>query len=77
MLAMSTVVATGIYYGYARVLLRDDGGDTGVYPMVMSLGWNPFFHNERLTAVRRSPYGSQDPRFSQDNLPGNSCHAHV
>lgn len=26
--------------------------DTKVLPMVMSLGWNPFYRNERLTAVR-------------------------
>ena len=55
---MSTVVQTGIYYGYARVLPQQDtpltANDVGVHPMVMSLGWNPFFHNERLTAVRRA-----------------------
>lgn len=32
---------TGIYHGWARV---DDGP---VYKMVMSIGWNPFFKNEK------------------------------
>jgi riboflavin kinase len=27
--------------------------DLKVFPMAMSLGWNPFYKNERLTAVRR------------------------
>ncbi|KAJ2682393.1 riboflavin kinase [Coemansia spiralis] len=31
----------GVYYGWAQV---DDGE---VLPMVMSLGWNPFFKNEK------------------------------
>jgi len=26
--------------------------DSKVLPMVMSLGWNPFYKNERMTAVR-------------------------
>ncbi|KAF7331814.1 Flavokinase domain-containing protein [Mycena kentingensis (nom. inval.)] len=53
---MSTVAQTGVYYGYAQVLPPSDGQselreqDTRVHPMVMSLGWNPFYKNERLTA---------------------------
>lgn len=55
---LSSVARTGVYYGYAQVippagedrpLLEDE---VKVLPMVMSLGWNPFYHNERLTAVR-------------------------
>lgn len=54
---MSSVCETGVYYGYAQVspskdeqtVLHED--DTKVQPMVMSLGWNPFYKNERLTAV--------------------------
>jgi len=52
---MITVAKTGVYYGYARIYppsestpLSDE--DTRVLPMVMSLGWNPFYKNERLTA---------------------------
>ncbi len=55
---MSSVTQTGVYYGYAQVsrgegdetpLLEEDGK---VHPMVMSLGWNPFYKNKQLTAVR-------------------------
>ncbi|PSR73462.1 hypothetical protein PHLCEN_2v10754 [Hermanssonia centrifuga] len=53
---MSSVTQTGVYYGYAQVsrgegdetpLLEEDGK---VHPMVMSLGWNPFYKNKQLTA---------------------------
>lgn len=53
---MSSVTRTGVYYGYAQISPEKDGkailrdGDTQVLPMVMSLGWNPFYKNERLTA---------------------------
>ena len=56
---MSSVTATGVYYGYAQVI-APYGQETAlgidhlkVFPMAMSLGWNPFYKNERLTAVRR------------------------
>lgn len=32
--------------------LADEDGK--VWPMVMSVGWNPYFKNEKITAVRRS-----------------------
>ena len=34
-------VSTGVYYGWAKV---DDGP---VYKMVMSIGWNPYYKNEK------------------------------
>ena len=37
---------TGIYYGWASV----DGG--AVHRMVISVGWNPFYHNSKKTMVR-------------------------
>jgi len=40
-------LATGIYCGWGR--LRGV-----VYPMVMSVGWNPFFHNEQKTLVSKT-----------------------
>ncbi|KAJ7507519.1 hypothetical protein B0H11DRAFT_2153194 [Mycena galericulata] len=40
---ISSVVKQGVYYGYAQE-------DVRVLPMVMSLGWNPFYKNEILTA---------------------------
>lgn len=55
---ISTVAKTGVYYGYAQVLPPRNGNselcpeDYKVLPMVMSLGWNPFYKNEQLTAVR-------------------------
>lgn len=56
--AMSSVTKTGVYYGYAQIYspeaektpLAEE--DAKVFPMVMSLGWNPFYKNERMTAVR-------------------------
>jgi len=53
---ISSVAKTGVYYGYAQVLPPKDNAtslrseDAHVLPMVMSLGWNPFYKNERLTA---------------------------
>ncbi|KAI0772650.1 riboflavin kinase [Irpex lacteus] len=54
---MSSVTQTGVYYGFAQVTPSKDGQstplntqDTLVYPMVMSLGWNPFYKNKQLTA---------------------------
>ncbi|KAI9310884.1 hypothetical protein BX666DRAFT_2003562 [Dichotomocladium elegans] len=44
--AMCTDFSSGIYYGWVQI------GDKGteVYPMVMSLGWNPFYKNEKRSA---------------------------
>jgi riboflavin kinase len=56
---MSSVAATGVYYGFAQIFPPKDaehslsGKDAEVLPMVMSLGWNPIYKNERLTAVRQ------------------------
>jgi riboflavin kinase len=55
---------TGIYYGWAQVVkaksaeagAASEEGDQSsaatatVYPMVMSLGWNPFYKNEKKSA---------------------------
>jgi riboflavin kinase len=57
---MSTVCETGVYYGFARVDALDRE-DRAVFPMVMSLGWNPFYKNERLTAVRAAPLPMPPP----------------
>jgi FAD synthase len=59
---MSNVAQTGIYFGYAQI--SPSGGqepiadeDRLVFPMVMSLGYNPFYDNKTMTAVRVSlPY---------------------
>ena len=38
---LPTDVSTGVYYGWAKV---DDGP---VHKMVMSIGWNPYYKNEK------------------------------
>jgi riboflavin kinase len=54
---MSSVTKAGVYYGYAQIYCPADEKtplheeDGKVLPMVMSLGWNPFYKNERMTAV--------------------------
>lgn len=62
---LSAATTTGIYFGFAQVLPDVSTSeaasgeskavlgaeDRGVYPMAMSLGWNPFYKNERLSAV--------------------------
>ncbi|PAV20709.1 riboflavin kinase [Pyrrhoderma noxium] len=55
---LSAATTTGVYYGFAQVRPSNVEGksndlsqeDSGVYPMAMSLGWNPFYKNERLSA---------------------------
>lgn len=54
---MSSVTETGVYYGFAQVSPGKEGEhllsaqDSVVHPMVMSLGWNPFYKNKQMTAV--------------------------
>ena len=61
---MVGVTPLGVYFGYAQIPANRSGGsppdtlDEGrnkVHPMVMSLGRNPFYKNEKLTAVCHSP----------------------
>jgi len=60
---MVDITPPGVYFGYAKVSARRsddqvdgpssgtlDEGQTKVYPMVMSLGLNPFYKNKKLTA---------------------------
>ncbi|KAF8322031.1 riboflavin kinase [Clavulina sp. PMI_390] len=56
---ITSVAKTGIYYGFAKVYEDHEGTeekgtfapeDLIVLPMVMSLGWNPYYKNEKLTA---------------------------
>jgi len=39
-------MGTGIYYGWAKV----DNGQ--VHKMVLSVGWNPYYKNEKKSMVR-------------------------
>lgn len=45
---------------------RLDKEDGRVWPMVMSVGWNPYFKNEKITAVRLSLFG----RVRADDVGG-------
>lgn len=53
------VAKTGVYYGYAQVIPPSGEAagfgneERGVLPMVMSVGCNPFYGNNKLTAVRQ------------------------
>ncbi|KAF8626770.1 hypothetical protein AX15_004703 [Amanita polypyramis BW_CC] len=53
---ISTVAKSGIYYGYAQLMPSQNRGNDfeadefKVFPMVMSLGRNPFYKNESLSA---------------------------
>jgi hypothetical protein len=57
---MTVVAKTGVYYGYAQVIPpaektgEFEPGELVVLPMVMSLGWNPFYDNKKMTAVSRN-----------------------
>lgn len=62
----AAILRTGVHYGYAVVhpnpsLVPHSTDDTKmrgigeVLPMVMSVGWNPFYKNTRRTAVRTLP----------------------
>ncbi|KAB5593395.1 Riboflavin kinase [Ceratobasidium theobromae] len=50
---MTTVAKHGIYFGYARVHFPEGKApeqDMKVWPMVMSMGWNPYYKNVKFTA---------------------------
>lgn len=38
---------TGVYYGWTCI----EADKSTIYPMVMSLGWNPYYNNEKRSAV--------------------------
>ena len=43
---------SGVYLGYARVVQpHTSDEDDNVWPMVMSVGWNPYFQNTKRSAV--------------------------
>jgi len=46
---------TGIYYGYSQILSSQldslsSAQDDEIFPMVMSLGWNPYYKNDKRSA---------------------------
>ncbi|KAL8279154.1 hypothetical protein RQP46_008410 [Phenoliferia psychrophenolica] len=46
----SEALSTGVHYGWARVVDPASTSHDDVYPMVMSIGWNPFYENTHRTA---------------------------
>lgn len=46
---MCTEFTSGVYYGWAQI----GAAGSQVYPMVMSLGWNPYYKNEKRSGVSR------------------------
>ncbi len=52
-------VESGVYHGWAGVDIDETGlrkekgekGEGGVWPMVMSIGWNPYYKNEVRSVV--------------------------
>lgn len=60
----ATVMEIGVHYGWASV-----GNSDTVYGMVMSYGWNPYYKNEKKTAV-----GSQQGKgSSQKDTSGDDA----
>ena len=49
---------TGIYFGWAKL------GDGPVHRMVVSVGWNPFYQDEKKTMVSHQNWG----QFFSHNL---------
>ncbi|KAL0078709.1 hypothetical protein J3Q64DRAFT_1758519 [Phycomyces blakesleeanus] len=43
---MCSEFEAGVYYGWVQI----GKSDSKVYPMVMSLGWNPYYNNEKRSA---------------------------
>ncbi|KAG8736118.1 riboflavin kinase [Ceratobasidium sp. 428] len=66
---MTSVAKPGIYYGYARVHLEGSDvreEDKLVWPMVMSMGWNPYYKNEKLTAEVHIMHEYKDEFYGVD-----------
>ena len=63
---LSAAVGTGVYFGYARV---DQGP---VYNMVMSIGWNPFYKNDKKSMVSLAGSRCSDTAV-YDTHPSYQC----
>jgi hypothetical protein len=61
---------TGVYLGWAQVRLSDD---SSVYPMAMSIGWNPFFKNEQKTIVSDQQLAPLRRAVPSDSLSLRRC----
>lgn len=73
---MTTVAKHGIYFGYARVHFPEGKApeqDMKVWPMVMSMGWNPYYKNVKFTAVNPIP----KVKCNAHEITGGAYHAQV
>ncbi|KAJ2744219.1 riboflavin kinase [Coemansia sp. BCRC 34301] len=53
-------IAIGVYYGWAQV------ANGPVFPMVMSLGWNPYFKNEKRSGEVHILHNFSEDFYGQD-----------
>ncbi|KAJ2878834.1 riboflavin kinase, partial [Coemansia asiatica] len=54
-------IPIGVYYGWAQVI-----GDGVVRPMVMSLGWNPYFKNQKRSGEVHIIHGFDDDFYGKE-----------
>ncbi|PIA13531.1 riboflavin kinase [Coemansia reversa NRRL 1564] len=52
-------IPIGVYYGWAKV-------EKVVYPMVMSLGWNPYFRNEKRSGEVHIIHNFEDDFYGKN-----------
>ena len=56
---------SGIYFGWAGLEGENGGEPGGVFPMVMSVGWNPFYKNEKRSVVSDFDFDATDSNRSR------------
>ncbi len=59
---------SGIYCGWAS-----KGTEPQVYPMVMSIGWNPFYKNKERSCVSDSDSDSESDRRTDGRTDRPTC----
>ncbi|KAJ1509466.1 riboflavin kinase [Coelomomyces lativittatus] len=58
---------SGIYFGWASVnVKKEEDLMNNVYPMVMSLGWNPFFKNQKRSAEVHIIHEFEDDFYGEE-----------
>ncbi|WFC97438.1 riboflavin kinase [Malassezia yamatoensis] len=64
------VEKTGVYFGFAQVAWHSEtsvkDSEREVYPMVMSIGWNPHFKNTKKTVEVHILHDYPDDFYGQD-----------
>jgi len=62
----SAALDNGVLYGFARVSIPSSPDDNKVFPMVMSVGWNPYYKNEKKTAEVHIMHEYHDDFYGKD-----------